>query len=173
MWCHQYAQLLLRNNGKEKELSPLTAELTKLWAQRPPHHNTSLPFLSQWNRVFRIDQLPHEREINGNLGNSPLVYKNELAVNGAAGHELSGLDVDVFGRLVGHVREEAAHRHQAGQVWGFLLSVTIWVQLAARPTAHVSSAVEGTVSVCVCGHENKKKKLVHLSGLLISPALCQ
>lgn len=107
--------------------------------------------------------MAHEREINGNLcrwtqlksGNSPLVYKNELAVDGTAGDKLSGLDVDVFGRLVGHVREEAAHHHQAGQVWGFLLSVTLWVQLAAQPTPHISSAVEGTVSASICGHKNK------------------
>lgn len=45
-----------------------------------------------------------------------MVYKSELAVDRAAGDKLSGFDLDVFGRLVGHVREEAAHRHQAGQV---------------------------------------------------------
>lgn len=89
------------------------------------------------------------------LGNSLLVYKSEFAVDRTAGDELSGFDTDVFGRVVGQVRVEAAHRHQAGQVWGFFLGVALWVQLAARPTPHVSSAVEGTVSVSVCGQKNK------------------
>lgn len=45
-----------------------------------------------------------------------MVYKSELAIDGTAGDKLSGLDIDVFGRLVRRVREEAAHHYQAGQV---------------------------------------------------------
>lgn len=56
-------------------------------------------------------------------GNSLLVYKSELAVDCIASDELSGLDVDVFGGLVGHMRVEAAHSHQASQVWGVLFGV--------------------------------------------------
>ena len=41
--------------------------------------------------------------------------KSELAIDGTAGDELRRLDFDVFGRLMGHVSEGAAHRHQAGQ----------------------------------------------------------
>lgn len=48
--------------------------------------------------------------------NSPLVYESELAVYRAARDKLGGLEADVFGRLVGPVRQGAAHRHQAGQV---------------------------------------------------------
>lgn len=87
--------------------------------------------------------------------NSPLVYESELAVYRAARDKLSGLDVDVFGRLVGPVRQGAAHRHQAGQVGGFLLPVAFALQLAAGPTLHVSSAVESAVSVHVYGQTGR------------------
>lgn len=93
--------------------------------------------------------------INGNRWvNSPVVDERELAVYGAAGDKLSGLHWNVSGRLVGALREEAAHRHQAGEARGFLVRVTVRLQLAAQPAPHVSSAVEGTVSVSVCGHKN-------------------
>ena len=55
-------------------------------------------------------------EVDRSGENSLLVYKSELAVDRTAGYELSGLHVDVFGRVVGHVRVEAAHCHQAGQI---------------------------------------------------------
>lgn len=99
--------------------------------------------------------------------NSPLVYEGELAVDRAARDELGRLDVDVFGRLVGRVGEEAAHRHQAGQVWGFLLGVALRVQLAARPAPHVSSAVEGTVSVRLCDHINKEVRQIVKKSLTV------
>lgn len=54
-----------------------------------------------------------------------MVYKSELAVDRTAGDELGGLYVDVFGRRVGHVGLEAAYGHQAGQVRGFLIHVTL------------------------------------------------
>ena len=83
-----------------------------------------------------------------------MIYKSELSVDCTAGNELSGFDVDVFGGMVGNMSEEAAHRHQAVQAGGFLVSgFTLWVQLASRPTPHVSGAVECTVSVCVCGQK--------------------
>lgn len=108
--------------------------------------------------------MTHQRQKNGKRWvwwcsakwlNSPLVYESELAIYRTAGDELNGLDVNVFGRLVGPVREEATHRHQAGQVGGFLLRVSLWVQLAAQPTPHVSSAVEGAVSVGVYSRKDK------------------
>lgn len=88
---------------------------------------------------------------------SPLVYERELAVNGAARDKLGGLDVHVSGGLVGAVREEAAHHHQAGEAGRFFVrGVGLRVQLAAQPAAHVSSAVEGTVSGRVYGHKHRK-----------------
>lgn len=54
-----------------------------------------------------------------------MVYKSELAVDRTAGDKLGGLDVDIFGRLVGHLRLEAAHGNQAGQVRRFLLGITL------------------------------------------------
>lgn len=63
---------------------------------------------------------------------SPLVYERELAVNGAARDKLGGLDVHVSGGLVGAVREEAAHHHQAGETGRFFVrGLGLRVQLAA------------------------------------------
>lgn len=87
-----------------------------------------------------------------------MIYKSELAVDRTTGDKLCGLDVDLFGRMVGRVRVEAAHRHQAGQVRGFLLGIAVRLQLAAWPAAHVSSAVECTVPVGVCGQKKKQSK---------------
>lgn len=82
-----------------------------------------------------------------------MVYERELAVNGAARHELGRLDGHVPGGLVGAGREEAAHRHQAGQTGRvFVGGVALRVQLAAQPAAHVSRAVEGAVPVGVYKH---------------------
>lgn len=126
-------------------------------------HTTAISFSAE--PCHQNKSMPHQRQINGNRWvrlcsltwlNSPLVYECKLAIDRTAGDKLSGLDVNVFGRLVGPVREEAAHHHQASQVWGILLRVTVWVQLAAQPTPHVSSAVEGAVSVSVYGHKNRK-----------------
>lgn len=80
-----------------------------------------------------------------------MVYKSELAVDRTAGDELGGLGGDVFGRVVGRVGVEAAHRHQTGQMGRFFLAVSLRVRLASWPTPHVPSAVEGAVSVSVCG----------------------
>lgn len=80
-----------------------------------------------------------------------MIYKSELAVNRTASDELGGLDVDVFGRLMGRVTVEAAHGHQARQGRAFLVSVGLQrVQLAARPAPHVPGAVQCAESVSVC-----------------------
>lgn len=77
-----------------------------------------------------------------------MIYKSELAVDCTAGYELGGFDVDVFLGLVGNVGVESANCHQAVQAGGLLIcTIAFRVQLAARPSPHVSSAVEGTVSV--------------------------
>lgn len=115
------------------------------------------------NQMWLCDSIVAD-ELWPMCANSPLVYESELAVYRAARDELSGLNVDVFGRLVGPVRQGAAHRHQAGQVWGFLLPVAFALQLAAGPTLHVSSAVESAVSVHVCGQTgavwNRKVEII-------------
>lgn len=76
--------------------------------------------ISQWNRARSRKFTGAARKLEDRLHpamrfHSPLVYKRELAVNGAARDKLGGLDVDIFGGLVGAVREEAAHHHQAGE----------------------------------------------------------
>lgn len=83
--------------------------------------------------------------------NSPLIDEGEPAVDGAARDELGGLDVGVFGGLVGAVVQQPAHRHQAGEVGGVRLRVAVRVlQQVARPAAHVAGAVEGAVFGHVC-----------------------
>lgn len=151
MWCHQDSQLLLRNNGKEKGLSPL-----ELGVKSFPHRtHMCLFFLSGTVQSDQVCDLIVADELWLMCANSPLVYESELAVYRPARDKLSGLDVDVFGRLVGPVGQGAAHHHQAGQVWGFLLPVAFALQLAAGPTLHVSSAVESAVSVHVYGQTGR------------------
>lgn len=155
MWCHQDAQLPLRNNGKEKGLSPL-----ELGVKSFPHRtHMCLFFLSGTVQSDQDRDSTAADEVWPMCANSPLVDKSELAIYRAARDELSGLDVDVFGRLVGPVGQGAAHRHQAGQVWGFLLPVAFALQLAAGPTLHVSSAVESAVSVHVCGQTGRVRNI--------------
>lgn len=129
-----------KQRQRHKGLSALTVERTKLMLVL-----LSLPFLSQQNCVGHRNMQRCEE-----TGNSLLIYKSELAVDCTAGDELRGSDADVFGGLVGGVGVQAAHGHQATHAGGFLVDgVALWVQLAARPAAHVSGAVQRAVSVTV------------------------
>ena len=90
--------------------------------------------ISQWKRALATEFTGGRMHVNRQAMrvHSPLVYERELAVNGAARDKLGGLDVDVFGGLVGVQREEAAHHHQAGETGRFFVrGVGLRVQLAA------------------------------------------
>lgn len=142
---------------------------------------------SQRNRARKTPEPPLDpRPPTSNEGlhpqrcpfHSPLVYKRELAVNGAARHELGGLDVDVPLGLVGVVREGAAHHHQAGQARFFLGGGGggggVQLQLAAQPAAHGAGAVQGAVFVRLCGHKRRKERHREVRGdsLDLKPFKC-
>lgn len=103
---------------------------------------------------------------------SPLVNKDELAINGVPGDVLGGLHPDVGQAGLGDdVGVQAADGHQAAQVAAFVVGLVVLVQahFGRRPTLQVARAVDRAEALAVScesgGREREREGQDYETGL--------
>lgn len=89
---------------------------------------------------------------------SPLVDKDELAIDGMSGDVLRGLHPDISQAGLGHdVGVQTADSHQAAQVATFIVGFVVLVQthFGRRPTLQVTRAVDCAEALAVSCDERE------------------
>lgn len=121
-------------------------------------------YLVQVNQTARYLQLYHSN-IKLKLYkhpvrlHSPLVYKDEFAIDGVPGDVLGGLHPDVSQAGLGDdVGVQTADGHQAAQVAAFVVGLVVLIEahFGRRPTLQVTRAVDRAEALAVSCHGREK-----------------